>query len=158
MSIEPSAEVDEKGRSVDPTSPVGGTENDAKRQDTEAVDWQGLTPASNAKAGEATKRAKDEMGDKVINEPDYPGLGENKGDTTEMPAAGNRVLPLTPERGLDINRSPKPDARDEEKVDRLQAADWRADQPMPSAKNAVDPRGENAPAELFEEPEDKKKK
>lgn len=47
--------------------------------------------------------------------------------------------------------SPKPDARDDEKVEELAAPDWRSKQPMPSARNAVDPRGENTPAELFEQ-------
>src|SRR5437763_9761213 len=46
--------------------------------------------------------------------------------------------------------SPKPDARDEEKVEELAAPDWRSEQPMPSARNAIDPRGENTPPELFQ--------
>lgn len=41
-------------------------------------------------------------------------------------------------------RSPIPDERDEEKVDRLRAPDWRGRQPFPSDKNSIDPR-ENTP-------------
>lgn len=56
-----------------------------------------------------------------------------------------------PERGVDIDRSPRPDARDDQKVDELAAPDWRSEQPLPSAENALDPRGENTPDEMFED-------
>ena len=62
----------------------------------------------------------------------------------------------SPERGVEIDRSPEPDERDEAKVERLKAPDWRADQPLPSARNAIDPRGENTPPELFEGEEQRK--
>lgn len=125
MSIEKTADVDEQGFTRDPKKP--SHKGDAEPQGSETVDWQGLTPASDAKSGEPPNQVPDEMGDK-------------------------------PERGVEIDRSPKPDARDDAKVERLAAPDWRSDQSLPSAKNAVDPRGENTPEELFEEPEESEHK
>ena len=55
-----------------------------------------------------------------------------------------------PERGVEIARSARPDERDEDKVERLAAPDWRSEQPLPSARNALDPRGENTPHDFYE--------
>ncbi len=54
------------------------------------------------------------------------------------------------ERGVDIERTARPDKRDREKVERLAAPDWRSEQPLPSAKNSVDPRGKNTPGDFYE--------
>jgi len=113
MSIEKTAQSDEKGR------PLNQTTNKTQ-------DGQANTQETN-RAGE---RGADELPNAVLSAPPSNGA--------------------SPERGAVIDRSPEPDERDEEKVERLKAPDWRADQPLPSARNAVDPRGENTPPELVE--------
>jgi hypothetical protein len=130
----------------------------SKSKDNEQVDWNGLTPASNAGKPETPREAFRDMGEDVIEEPNYPGLGGNTDNATPMPEEARTVFPGTPERGVTMNRSPEPDARDDAKVERLAAPDWRGEQPLPSAKNAVDPRGENTPSEMFDEDESQGKK
>jgi hypothetical protein len=122
-------------------------------KNTQEVDWTGLTPATNAGKPEAPRPAARDMGEDVIEEPGYPGIGQNTNNATPMPEEAHTVFPGKPERGSTIDRSPEPDARDDEKVERLAAPDWRSEQPLPSAKNAVDPRGENTPSEMFDEDE-----
>lgn len=156
MSIENTADVDEEGRSVD--------SNDTKRRertnettDNAPIDRQGLTAASDTKAVEQPKQPR-QVDDKDLVEPGHSGEEQVTNNPTPATKAGNTLEPEKPERGVEIDRSPKPDARDDEKVERLKADDWRADQPMPSAKNARDPRGENTPEELLEDAEERESK
>jgi hypothetical protein len=125
-------------------------------QNSQEVDWTGLTPATNADKPEQPRPAHRDLGEDVIEEPAYPGIGGSIENRTPMPPEAQTKFPAKPERGVDIDRSPEPDERDEEKVERLAAPDWRSEQPLPSAQNAVDPRGENTPPEMFESDQDKK--
>ncbi|HZQ10391.1 MAG TPA: hypothetical protein VFD70_27680 [Anaerolineae bacterium] len=155
MAIEKTSTMDQEGYSEDP--------NQLKREENpEDLDWQGLTPATNRDTREGQRPARQDMGEAVINKPGSE-YGGNTANRTPMPPQGNASVQVQeqdttePQRGVDIDRTSHPDARDEQKVDRLAAPDWRSDQPMPSARNAVDPRGENTPAELFEQDNQHKK-
>jgi hypothetical protein len=120
------------------------------------VDWQGLTPASNVRAESPQRDVRQEMGEDVIanhQRSDYGRDTENRTPMPDVDAPSAKHDSAQPERGIDIDRSPRPDARDEEKVDRLAAPDWRSEQPLPSARGAIDPRGENTPEELYESEE-----
>lgn len=155
---EQTAEMNDKGRSKDPQ------EGHSQGQEQEtgvstSVDWQGLTPAEEVHTNEAPREAWREMGEKVIANPDSSEYGRNTENRTPMPEEAkvrlSRNEGTEPERGVDIDRDPRPDARDERKVERLAAPDWRSEQPLPSARNALDPRGKNTPAELFETEEER---
>lgn len=127
MSIEKTAQPDETGHSLNQaTNQPEIPANHANAPDG-TVDEQGLTAAS--KTGKRKRSRKPRR------------------NGTAQPSGANEET--EPQRGVGIARSPEPDARDDEKVERLQAPDWRSEQPLPSARNAVDPRGENTPEELY---------
>ncbi len=147
----------EETMSIEKTAqPQTDVENPSPSENAGDVDWTGLTPASNAGTREEPRQAKHDLGEEVVERPDYPGIGANTDNSTPMPPEAHTRFPAEPERGVNIERSPEPDERDDEKVERLAAPDWRSDQPLPSAQNAIDPRGENTPSEMFETDEGQK--
>lgn len=161
MSKEQSAEMDEEGRSKNRTRNGEDAARENGMEHSTVVDWQGLTPAEEVHTNEAPREAWREMGEKVIANPNSSDYGRNTENRTPMPDEANVRISRhegegeEPERGVDIERDPRPDARDEQKVERLAAPDWRSEQPLPSARNAIDPRGKNSPAELFESEEER---
>jgi len=119
------------------------------------VDWQGLDAATETapfeKSGPKGKKARLEK----AAQPKADELGENKdnrGKDADYIDRVNQKAQEDPSQPLgNSDHSPKPDARDDTKVERLRAPDWRGTQPLPGAQGAIDPRGENTPQETFEE-------
>lgn len=117
------------------------------------VDMQGLSGAQNEGDEHTHVKSNDErvLRQQHILEPKPGEHGQDEGNRGEDEQAQAPARPTGEDKRAaeTVERSPEPDRRDDAKVDRLSAPDWRSSQPLPSAAQAVDPRGINTPADEF---------